>query len=966
MFSMQDKDSKDAPSQLEDASSEALWDAARLRALWLHFFLKRDHKELPSASLWPHGDPSLLFNSAGMVPFKDYFSGLSPAPCKRIVSVQKCLRATDLESVGKTERHSSFFEMLGNFSFGDYFKKEAIAWAWEFSLEHLRLDPEGIYVTVYKDDFESENIWLKEIGLPQERISKLGKEDNWWGPAGKQGPCGPCSELYWDRGAEFCKTCSCKDKSACAPGNEGGRFLEYWNLVFNEFFQNEKGERRPLPQKGIDTGAGLERILLLLNDHASIYEIPELQHIIHAIEKEALSRSQGRDTQALLYSANPAAYHVIADHLRAVVFSIADHISPANTGRNYVVRRILRRALLYARELQLFEACLYKLAAEVIALYGDCYPELKEAQSDITSCILQEEERFLATLETGLSKWEEFLADHKQREASLFSGESAFVLYDTYGFPLELSCELAAKAGLSIDQEGFDAAMQDQKARSTQAKQWDDTQLLSSLVPLPASDFVGYECYRAQALVLAVIKDTQASAFKGKAFVILDKTPFYAEGGGQLGDQGFLKTQKKSGEEAGESCTFVVEDTQKMGSHIVHIGYVREGALASGDIVEAAIDQERRAGLRQHHSATHLLHAALRKVLGAHIKQTGSLVAPNYLRFDFSHYEKISTIALDEISSAVNHNIAQKAQLCVQTISKEEALKAGAIASFDEKYGEQVRVVSIGEQGCFSMELCGGCHVANTSEIAFFHIIKKSSPGAGKMRIEALAGKGVHEYFQKEIAELSAQVEEHNQEVEVLIQKERNAKWRSRFQTLRAQKSLSQRDLALLKQPQDVLLLQSKLSSIKKYKDRMQRKKIKLTKERTMGERGQNLEEALQRSCAQSRSLGNVQLVSCILESGDIEMLRLLSDRIKQSFYSLVVLLGLRYEKGAALLYSCDKEALKKIEGLDMRHLIHETAHYIDGGGGGRPDMAQAGGKETAGLEKAIQAASSLLQDLLK
>ena len=943
------------------------WTAAKLRQLWLDYFQKKQHSIVPSASLLPTEDPTLLFTSAGMVPFKAYFSGYQTPPWPRAVSIQKCLRTTDLDSVGKTERHCSFFEMLGNFSFGDYFKREAIAYAWEFSTKHLGFPKDKIYITVFQNDEESEGIWHEEIGIPLERIKRLDETDNWWGPVGEQGPCGPCSELYFDRGASICENCFCSDKTKCAPGGEGERFMEYWNLVFNEFYRDAKGKDTPLPQKGVDTGAGLERILALLENQESIYETAEIRELIEHIVGE-LAPQLRKDKQKLSYATadktTKTALRVLCDHARAASFSIADGIYPSNTGRGYVVRRIIRRALLYARELEIYQPLLHHLVTPLSQAYAKYYPELLERKSEIKKYIQREEERFLETLELGLGKWQELLQGHQQRKAKIFSGEAAFLLYDTYGFPFELTLELASKAALPVDQDLFNAEMATQRKRSsvaTKASLASTTKLPN--LSLPPNHFLGYEENTSPAQVIAIIqndKEHSRCETGTPALIILNQTPFYAEGGGQLGDTGTL--QDKTG------LLFQVQDTQKQGDLILHIGVLQAGVLEKDSEVTANINEGRRKALAQHHSATHLLNQALRKTLGQHVTQTGSLVAPDHLRFDFAHTTKISEKDLATINKQVNQAIAAGVSVSAEVMPIIEAQKLGAVATFGEKYGEEVRILRMGEKGKYSLEFCGGCHVANTAEIAFFYITKETSPGAGNRRIEALAGQQVVDYFENKFMEWQKKIIEHNQELDALVSQKSHAS-----KVLTELSSLYIKIKPTWEPPSQAtqdIIVESWVHTLQEAESQVShavKKKHKLLKELGRSSNQQSLKESAQQSLKAVKKIGKLQIICQeVLDqktnkanTQDPAYARQLADEIKEQSRGIVILLGMRQSKGAHLLFSADKPALQT--GLDMRLLINNVAEHIGGKGGGRPDMAQAGGKNADGLVAALEAAQNIV-----
>ncbi|MBV6492859.1 MAG: Alanine--tRNA ligase [Turneriella sp.] len=701
-----------------------------IRNSFLSFFESKNHLRVPSASLLPSFDPTLLFTTAGMVPFKDYFSGAKNPPSPRLVSVQKCLRTTDLESVGKTKRHLSFFEMLGNFSFGDYFKKEAIEFAWEYSTQFLPFPKEKIWISVFENDDEAVEIWHKHIGVPKERIVRLGRADNFWGPAGDAGACGPCSELYLDRGEEFGT-----DKENQAPGGSGDRFMEFWNLVFNQFdFQN--GEYLPLKKTGIDTGAGLERLATLTQGVDSVFDTDELKLL--------------RQSAAQIFKANytdsaVTPLRVITDHIRTLTFAMSDGIFPSNESRGYVLRRVLRRAMLFGRKLGQKEPLLYKLCDTVKDIYGEFYVELSENIPFISDYIREEEGRFLRTLESGAHRLEEMVIAAKETQKKTLLGKDVFQLYDTFGFPLEMTVELAEQEGLTVDVDGFKIQMEKQRERGRAA--W------KGVVTLPiaqeiSTEFIGYETLEGTGTIVSLVQDNQSVGTLSEkdlntlSFLVADKTPFYAEGGGQLGDNGFVKTQTASAR---------ITDCRKQGDAYVHLVTQIEGTFRVGDKVEFFVDKERRDALKKHHSVTHLLNAALRNKLGNHVKQTGSLVHPDYLRFDFSHPKALSVDEVVALEQAVNGAIAANIKVETAVLKKSEAEKRGAVMAFGEKYGDVVRVV---EMGTFSKEFCGGTHVAQTGDIDTFFILKEASPGAGNRRIEAVASSAARKVLSQRVKQL--------------------------------------------------------------------------------------------------------------------------------------------------------------------------------------------------------------------
>jgi alanyl-tRNA synthetase len=695
-----------------------------IRELFLSFFESKGHTRVKSASLVPESDPTLLFTNAGMVPFKNVFLGLEKRPYKRAVSCQKCLRVSgkhnDLESVGYTSRHHTFFEMLGNFSFGDYFKREAILYAWEFVTEYLKLPKERLYVSVFRDDEEAYRIWNEEVGIPSERIWRLGEEDNFW-QMGDTGPCGPSSEIYVDRGEEY--------------GEE--RFLEIWNLVFMQYNRDEKGNLTPLPNPNIDTGMGLERIASVLQGTKTNFEIDLIKPLID-FGQEISGKTYGENFE------DTVAMRVIADHLRALTFAISDGVLPSNTARGYVIRRILRRALRFGYKLGIREPFLYKGVDVVVEVMKDAYPELLQTRAFVKGVVKAEEERFLHTFKNSMPVVEEFINTALEEGRRFLKGEEVFKLYDTYGFPLDLLEEIAKEKGLSLDMEGFEKEMEIQRERARQNFKIQTKEVQPIYQHLKnigrTSTFVGYEQYVAQSKVIALLKNGElVSELKEgeEGEVFLDITPFYAERGGQIGDTGTIESV---------DGLFVVDDTQSPVDGVIsHKGKVVKGTIKVGDQVIASIDRERREDIKRNHTATHLLHSALRLVLGEHVRQAGSLVADKYLRFDFTHFQALSVDELKRVEELVNEQIRKNEPVIVEEKDYREAIKEGAIAIFEEKYGERVRVLSVGD---FSKELCGGTHVSRTGEIGYFKIISESSVGAGLRRIVAKTGRwAVEEAF---------------------------------------------------------------------------------------------------------------------------------------------------------------------------------------------------------------------------
>lgn len=842
--------------------------------------------------------------------------------------------------------------MLGNFSFGDYFKRESIQWAYEFSLEHLKLPPEQIYVTVYQDDDEAEEIWHKEVGVPMERIRRLGKDANWWGPAGDSGACGPCSELYLDRGVERCNQ---KPGPQCGPGCSCDRFMEYWNLVFNQFHQDTEGKLHPLPQTGIDTGAGLERITMLKMNENSVYDTDEMRQILHTIEN--LTQTLRTDGVRLTYNpaeANAPAFRVLTDHSRAASFAIADGIFPDNAGRGYVIRRIIRRALLFARELGIKQPVLYRLVPEIVRLYSGFYPEIGQHAERIEKMIRSEEERFLRTLEQGITRFNEYLESFRQTGGKVFGGREAFRLYDTFGFPLEMTVELAEKQGLTVDLDAFNACMAEQRQRAAKAAAFKDWNFPADFKSPGETNFLGYSSVVEKAKLQAILipsEDKAVDSISAKAghaecILILEQTPFYPEGGGQVGDTGQIVTDKG---------VFVVHDTRKKQGLILHMGEVTEGSFAVGDLAEASIDQERRESVTGHHSATHLLNQGLRQILGSHILQTGSLVAPDYLRFDFSHGEKIAPEKLREIESHVNAAIARKADVTARLMGIEEAKQGGALATFGEKYGTQVRVISMGTDGELSRELCGGCHVNNTGAVQYFYILKESSPGAGNRRIEAVAGSAAMRTIDELVKSTTAGILEHN---DALAKAGLDAETRKRLavpQRLTEDKKTELLSAGAGKIAELRTALEedrARLESAKSEFARLQKKSIQSVDQSASIDEGQILQVA------------GISVLVHAFASATVEEVKLAGDSLKGRHRSFLGLFGVRTEKGPVLVFMANKGAVDL--GADCGKLIREAAQIVGGGGGGKPDMAQAGGKDAARLEEALQKALSVLQGSVK
>ncbi len=857
-----------------------------LRNSFVDFFKERGHKIVPSSSLVPKDDPTLLFTTAGMVQFKPMFAGTVDLEYTRAASVQKCLRTSDLENVGRTKRHLTFFEMLGNFSFGDYFKKEAIEYAWDYSTGVIGFPKEKIWISIYKDDDEAFEIWNKKMGIPAERIVRLGKADNFWGPAGDSGACGPCSELHLDRGEEF--GCGSPD---CKPGCDCERFLEYWNLVFNQFNQDINGVLHPLPQTGIDTGMGLERLATLIQNVDSVYETDEFVNLIDFVSRTSGVPYEGK---------NIIPIRVIVEHARTLTFAMSDGIYPSNDGRGYVLRRILRRGLRFSRQLGIKDPFLYTIVDPIVEAMGNFYPEIIEPVKNVKSVIESEEKRFLETIENGMDRLEEIMKTAKGE----ISGKDAFLLYDTFGFPVEMTSEMAEERDLGIDMKGFEAEMENQRQRGKQSWKGLDAgleqQFEAAAKEVGDSVFLGYDHDNGEGNVVALYteegpRDTFDEGTKG--FVVLDKTPFYGEAGGQVGDVGDIVT-------AGGG-RFLVSDTKKYNKTIIHIGEMAGGSLKKGEAVTAAIDSINRNLIRANHTGTHLLQASLREVLGEHVKQAGSVVDPERLRFDFSHFSAMTEKEIEEVENIINDRIWENLEVSTEVMSLEEATKTGAMAVFDEKYDDTVRVVTV--EG-FSKELCGGTHVTNTGKIGVFKILRESSPGAGLRRIEATTLKGVLDLCHEQGKVLSQVTESLN---------------------------VSEPDL-----PRRVDELLSRAKTLEKELEKV---------------RKASLSSGVDDIIKNAVEAGGVKIISHRFTDVDPGAMRELSDKIREREQVSLVCFGSEVKGKAMLLYAATKGAVDK--GIDCGALIKETVKLVGGGGGGRKDMAQAGGKNPAGLDEALKAA---------
>ncbi|MFQ7310435.1 MAG: alanine--tRNA ligase [Sellimonas sp.] len=872
-----------------------------LRKMFLDFFESKGHLVKKSFSLVPHNDKSLLLINSGMAPLKPYFTGQEIPPRRRMATCQKCIRTGDIENVGKTARHGTFFEMLGNFSFGDYFKKEAIRWSWEFLTEVVGLDPERLYPSVYVDDQEAFDIWNKEMGIPAERIYKFGKEDNFWEHG--SGPCGPCSEIYYDRGEKY--GCGRPD---CTVGCECDRYMEIWNNVFTQFDNDGHGNYSELEQKNIDTGMGLERLASVVQDVDSIFDVDTIKALRDHVCRIA-GVEYGKDEN------QDISIRVITDHIRSVTFMISDGIMPSNEGRGYVLRRLLRRACRHGRLLNIGRKFLNELCETVIEGSKDGYPELEEKKDFILNVISKEEDQFNKTIDQGLGILADMEKDMAKNGEKTLSGENAFKLYDTYGFPLDLTKEILEEKGLGIDEEGFQAAMKVQRetaraARGVTNYMGADVTVYESIDPSVTSTFVGYDTltHASKVTVLTTeteITDALTEGVEGTIFV--EETPFYATSGGQNADKGTIVSEDGS-------FSFEVKDVKKLlGGKIAHIGCVTKGMVKTGDTVKLQVEEENRLLSGRNHSATHLLQKALRTVLGTHVEQAGSYVDASRLRFDFTHFSALSQEELKEVEEIVNKAIADALPVKVENLPIEEAKKTGAQALFGEKYGDIVRVVSMGD---FSIEFCGGTHVDNTSSIGCFKIISETGVAAGVRRIEALTSKGLLTYYADlenvlhEAAKALKTTPDHLEEKIAHLQME-NKELRSEVESL----------------------------------------KSKLAKD-AMGD-----------VMDQMKEIGGMKAVMLKVEGVDMNGLRELGDQLKEKMGEGVAVIASVADGKVSLMATATDGAVKK--GAHSGNLIKAIAGLVGGGGGGRPNMAQAGGKNPAGVDDALKKAEEVLGEQL-
>ncbi len=868
-----------------------------LRQAFIRYFERHGHQAVPSSALIPQADPTLLFTNAGMNQFKRVFLGEEMRAYKRAVTVQKCLRAggkhNDLENVGYTGRHHTFFEMLGNFSFGDYFKEDAIAFGWEFLTQTVGLAKDRMWVTIFQNDDEADRLW-KKVGLPAGRIVRCGEKDNFW-QMGDTGPCGPCSELHFDQGPSV--------PGDDRPNGEGDRVIEIWNLVFMQFNRDAAGSLHPLPKPSIDTGMGLERLAAVAQGVFSNYDSDVFTPLLNAVAERAGIR-YGEKDQA------DRSMRVVADHLRAITFLMADGVLPSNEGRGYVLRRILRRAARHGRLLGIVEPFLHDLTAAVVNQMAGIYSEVRNAAATIAEATRGEEERFIATLDQGLPILNEMIAKARAAGSHILAGSDVFKLYDTYGFPIDLMGEACREQGMTLDEAGFDQAIEEQRNRARKTGGFEQETARPAVTELAgrwgATKFIGYDRLESESLVQAILKGdrlTKEAVVGDEIEIVLDVTPFYAEGGGQVGDRGMLMGQDGSME--------ITETTRPVPTVILHKGIVRKGRIREGEALHMTVDAAMRQDAQRNHTATHLLHAALRDLLGPHVKQYGSLVAPNRLRFDFAHFRPLSSRDVDEIETVVNHEIRKNERVATEVMSIQDAVANGALAFFGDKYGEQVRVVTVES---FSKELCGGTHCRQTGDIGLFKVVSEAGVAAGVRRIEAQTGSGAIALMKKlegDIRELSE----------------------------------------LLKVGQSELVVKT-------------RKIIEQLKDKERALEGLQLRMAAGSTVSsQAKSIAGVQVHVQRADGLDGNGMRSLADQLRDKLKSGVVAIGAANEGKVSLLVVVTKDLITRLKAVD---LIKAMATEVGGTGGGRPEMAQAGGKDPDRLDIALEKVFGLVERMLQ
>ena len=874
-----------------------------LREQFLKFFESKEHLRMESFPLVPKNDNSLLLINAGMAPLKPYFTGIQTPPSKRVTTCQKCIRTGDIENVGKTSRHGTFFEMLGNFSFGDYFKNEIIPWSWEFVTEVLKLPKEKLYVTIYLEDDEAYDIWTSKTDIDPNRIFRLGKDDNFW-EVGTVGPCGPCTEIHFDRGVDVAPVTNVEDFVAASDAD---RIVEFWNLVFIQFDKQEDGSYAPLKNKNIDTGMGLERIATIMQGVDNIFEIDTVKNILNRVSKlSGVEYGKESNTDVSL--------RIITDHVKAVTMLISDGVQPSNEGRGYVLRRLLRRAARHGRLIGIKGLFLKEVVDAVIENYGGSYPQLVENKEYITKIITLEEERFNETIYAGMNILSGYIAELEEIGTKVLSGEKAFKLYDTYGFPIELTEEILEEKEMTVDSEEFKKEMEAQRERARSAR-GETSYMGSEEVPINKvkadveTEFIGYTdtIGTGKVVVLATDEEFVEELSEGnKGYILTDKTPFYAEMGGQIGDTGIIE---------GENGTALVYNTKKnVGGKTIHYVEVKNGTIKINDVVTLKVDKVRRNSVCKNHTATHMLQAALKEIVGSHIHQAGSYVDNERLRFDFTHFQGLTIEEIEKVEDLVNEKIMEVDSVCTKLMTIDEAKASGATALFDEKYGDKVRVVSAGE---FSKELCGGTHVSNVGEIGFFKIISETGVAAGIRRIEALTGKNAIRYMEEK------------------------------------QRLLKEACSTLKCNEKDILKkIASQGNEIKEKDKEIAELKAKLTS---------GAEDDILNS---ARDISGIKAIAYGLEGVDGNALRDLADKIRSKMSSGVVILLSNGGDKVNLVAMATKDVLAN--GIHCGKIIKEVAAVVGGGGGGRPDMAQAGGKNPSNISQAIEVAYEVIENLVK
>lgn len=870
-----------------------------IREKYLAFFESKGHLRLPSFSLVPSNDKSLLLINAGMAPLKPYFTGQEVPPRNRVATCQKCVRTGDIERVGKTSRHATFFEMLGNFSFGDYFKEDAIPWAWEFVTEVLGIPKDKLYVTIYHEDDEAFELWTSKTDVEPSRIFRLGKEDNFWEHG--LGPCGPCSEIHYDRGEGKINTVD-----EFVKASDEDRVVEFWNLVFTQFDKDEDGNYNRLQNPNIDTGMGIERMATIMQGVNNIFEIDTMKNILDAVCAVS-NKEYGKDSSVDI------SLRLITDHIRSVSFMVSDGIIPSNEGRGYVLRRLLRRAARHGKLLGINKAFLYELCDVVVENSKNAYPELEEKKDYIKKVLRVEEERFDETIDQGIGILNGYIDELKASNEKTLSGDKVFKLYDTYGFPIELTLEILEEQGMGIDLEGFNKEMEEQRNKARAARgefnyMGRDIDVYATLPADITTEFIGYDCFESQGKVLVIVRDGEVadSAIAGEEVsIILDKTTFYAEMGGQIGDKGIISNETFTGE---------VSDCRKTpNGKVIHIVKVTEGELRKGDTVKTVVNRKIRMDIARNHTATHLLHAALKKVVGKHVEQAGSMVSQDRLRFDFTHFEGISQDKLKEIEKLVNEEIMEASDVETVETTIDEARKMGAVALFGEKYGDKVRVVKAGD---FSMELCGGTHIRNTALIGMFKIISEGGVAAGVRRIEAVTARGAFSY----VEELEASLKEASGVL----------KTTSKDIVRRAEMVMAE----LKEKDREIEALNSKMAS-----------------------------NAVGDIISSAVEVKGVKVATAVVDI-DVDGLRNLGDNLKDKLGKSVVVLASTKDDKVTFIAMASKDAVQS--GAHSGNIIREVAKLAGGGGGGRPDMAQAGGKDKSKVKEALGIVEGLLEGMLK